>query len=59
MAMTPCGARPQVLLVAGMRAEELPRVRQLIDELGGHTVKVLPVRCCRGCMQSAALQLDS
>jgi hypothetical protein len=31
-----------VLLLAGMRAEELPKVRQLLDELGGHSVKVLP-----------------
>jgi len=35
---------PPALLLAGMRAEELPRVRQLLDELGGHSVKVLAVR---------------
>ena len=35
---------PPVLLVAGMRAEEVPRVRELLDELGGHTVKLLAVR---------------
>lgn len=35
---------PPVLLVAGLRAEEVPRVRELLDELGGHSVKVLAVR---------------
>ena len=34
---------PPVLLVAGMRAEEVPRVRELLDELGGHSVKLLAV----------------
>lgn len=35
---------PPVLLLAGLRAEEVPKVRQLLDELGGQSVKVLPVR---------------
>jgi hypothetical protein len=30
--------------VAGLRAEEVPRVRQMLDEMGGHGIKVLPVR---------------
>ena len=30
--------------MAGLRAEEVPRVRQMLDEMGGHTIKVLPVR---------------
>ena len=34
----------QALIVAGLRAEEVPRVRQLLDEMGGHSIKVLPVR---------------
>ena len=39
---------PPVLLVAGMRAEEVPRVRELLDELGGHGVKLLAV-CALPC----------
>ena len=39
---------PPVLLAAGMRAEEVPRVRELLDELGGHGVKLLAV-CALPC----------
>ena len=34
---------PPAVLLAGFRAEEIPRVRELLDELGGHDVPVLPV----------------
>ena len=34
---------PPAVLLAGFRAEEVPRVRELLDELGGHDVPVLPV----------------
>ena len=34
---------PPAVLLAGFRAEELPRVRELLDELGGHDVPVVPV----------------
>ena len=34
-------AGPPALLLAGLRAEEAPKVRQLLDELGGHEVKVV------------------
>jgi len=35
---------PPVVIAAGLRAEEAPRLRELLDELGGHDVKVLLVR---------------
>lgn len=34
---------PPAVLLAGFRAEEVPRVRELLDELGGHEVPVIPV----------------
>ena len=34
---------PPAVLLAGFRAEETPRVRELVDELGGHDVPVVPV----------------
>lgn len=34
---------PPAVLLAGFRAEEIPRIRELLDELGGHDVPVLPV----------------
>ena len=34
---------PPAVLLAGFRAEEIPRVRELLDELGGHDVPVAPV----------------
>ena len=34
---------PPAVLLAGFRAEECPRVRELLDELGGHDVPVVPV----------------
>jgi hypothetical protein len=34
---------PPAVLLAGFRAEEIPRVRELLDELGGHDVPVVPV----------------
>ena len=34
---------PPAVLLAGFRVEEVPRVRELLDELGGHDVPVLPV----------------
>ena len=34
---------PPCVLLAGFKAEELPRVRELLDELGGHDVPVVPV----------------
>ena len=34
---------PPAVMLAGFRAEELPRVRELLDELGGHDVPVIPV----------------
>ncbi len=34
---------PPAVLLAGFRAEEIPRVRELLDELGGHDVPVAPI----------------
>ena len=34
---------PPMVMLAGFRAEELPRVRELLDEVGGHDVPVVPV----------------
>ena len=34
---------PPCVLLAGFKAEELPRVRELLDELGGHDIPVVPV----------------
>lgn len=35
---------PEVILIAGFKVEEFAMVRGMVDSVGGHKIKVIPVR---------------